>query len=61
MSNNAPQFHVYTVKDRGENNKSYWLRIGSAWTCKDGSLNITLDALPIDGKLNVRAPKVKEE
>lgn len=61
MSANKPQFDVYTIKDRGENRKAYWLRIGGAWSNKDGSLSIILDALPTDGKLHVRAPNPKDE
>lgn len=57
----APQFHVFTIKDRGADQKAYWLRIGSAWSNKDGSLNIVLDALPTDGKLHVRAPNPKSD
>lgn len=33
---------------------SIWTRIGKAVENRDGSLNIFLDALPIDGKLHVR-------
>ncbi|HLT29131.1 MAG TPA: hypothetical protein VK013_03755 [Myxococcaceae bacterium] len=33
---------------------SIWVRAGSAFVNKDGSLNVLLDVLPIDGKLHVR-------
>lgn len=36
--------------DRG----SIWVRAGSAWVNKDGSINVYLDVLPIDGHLHVR-------
>lgn len=48
---------VYTIIDRGENQKAYWLRIGTCWTNKDGSFNVNLDALPVNGKLNIRDKK----
>ena len=32
------------------------VRAGSAFVNKDGSLNILLDVLPLDGKLHVRDP-----
>lgn len=35
---------------------STWVRAGSAFVNKDGSLNILLDVLPLDGKLHVRDP-----
>ena len=57
MTNNAPTHEVFVVKDRGEGQKAWWTKVGSAWTCKDGSLNVQLDALPIDGKLNIRVHK----
>lgn len=33
---------------------SIWVRAGSAFVNKDGSLNVLLDVLPLDGKLHVR-------
>ena len=49
-----PSHTCYTVRDRGENRKPYWAIIGSGFTNKDGSLNLVLDSLPIDGKIVVR-------
>lgn len=52
---------VYTVVERG-GDKSIWVRIG--WvhgTNHDGSYNITLDALPVNGKLQVRDWESREE
>ena len=37
-------------KDRG----TYWMRVGTGFLNRDGSLNVYLDALPITGKLHVR-------
>ncbi|MDB4958170.1 MAG: hypothetical protein JWO36_5739 [Myxococcales bacterium] len=37
-------------KDRG----TYWMRVGTAFENRDGSLNLYLDALPLTGKLQVR-------
>jgi hypothetical protein len=31
-----------------------WVRAGSAFVNRDGSLNVLLDVLPLDGKLHVR-------
>jgi hypothetical protein len=44
---------VYTVVERGQG-KSFWTRIGVGFTNKDGSLNLRLDAVPINGTLQVR-------
>ncbi|HXX65746.1 MAG TPA: hypothetical protein VEK07_01095 [Polyangiaceae bacterium] len=44
---------VYTVVDRGQG-KSFWIRIGVGFTNRDGSLNLRLDAIPVNGTLQVR-------
>lgn len=45
---------VYTIVDRGDGKKDIWLRVGTAFVNKDSSLNVVLNALPIDGKLHIR-------
>lgn len=47
---------VFTVIDRGEDQKGFWVRIGTAFLNHDGSYNVLLDALPVNGKLNIRDP-----
>jgi hypothetical protein len=44
---------VYTVIDRGQG-KSIWVRAGVGFTNRDGSLNLRLDAIPVNGTLQVR-------
>ncbi len=44
---------VFTVVERGQG-KSYWVRIGVGFVNRDGSLNLNLDAMPTNGKLQVR-------
>ena len=51
----ADMKEVYTVVKNGE--KSYWNRIGSAFLNRDGSLNVKLTALPVNGELNIRDPR----
>ncbi len=62
MSSKSPSFVVYTIveslKDDGDD---FWCRIGAAWNNKDGSLNVVLNALPVNGKLHIRAPKPKDD
>ena len=48
---------AYNIVKRGE--RSYWNRIGSAFRNHDGSYNIYLDALPRDGKVQIR--EIKED
>jgi len=44
---------VYTVVERAPG-KSYWTRVGVGFENKDGSLNLRLDAIPVNGVLQVR-------
>jgi hypothetical protein len=44
---------VYTVVERGPG-KSFWTRVGVGFVNRDGSLNLRLDAIPINGVLQVR-------
>lgn len=46
---------VYTIIERSGGRK-HWLRIGTAFVNRDGSLNVVLDAVPITGKLHIRDP-----
>jgi hypothetical protein len=50
--------HVFTVVDRG--GKSYWIRIGAAFGNYDGSETVLLDALPINGRMQIRDQGNKE-
>lgn len=53
-----PSFSVFTVEDRGEDNDPFWLKIGAAFEHKDGKgYNLTLQALPTDGRLVLREYK----
>ena len=50
---------VYAITERGE--KSYWTRIGIATVNRDGSLNVRLDAVPVNGAMQVRDYNPREE
>ncbi len=41
-------------KDKGVDRSTQWVKAGSAWVNRDGSINVYLDVLPLDGKLHVR-------
>lgn len=51
MADNKMLF-VYNITERDD--KSYWNKIGVAFTNKDGSINLILDSIPISGKMQVR-------
>ena len=54
MSGNRPTHKVFAAEDvpEGSDKKAWLTRIGAAWPHKEGNgLNITLQALPINGRL----------
>jgi hypothetical protein len=44
---------VYQIVER-KDGKSFWNRIGAAFTNRDGSLTLKLDSIPIGGTMQVR-------
>lgn len=59
----SKRFEVFTIiepQQGSQQTKSFWMRCGSAWENKDGSLNVVLDTLPLNGKLNIREPKPRD-
>ncbi len=46
---------VFTiVEGRKEPEKKFWVRIGAAFEDQDGSTTVYLDALPVNGMLQIR-------
>ena len=62
MANNKPSHDVYIVVEATDTQKKpLWKKIGAAWVHQDGKgFGITLDALPINGKLTMRVPGEKQ-
>jgi hypothetical protein len=50
---------VFTITERG--GKSFWTRIGVAMVNRDGSWNLKLDAIPINGSMQVREWEERRE
>ena len=50
---------VYTVVERSPG-KSFWTRVGVGFVNKDASLTLKLDAVPVNGTLQVREWESKE-
>ena len=48
----VPRKLVYAVTEKGE--KSFWTKIGMAFVNRDGSLTVRLDAMPMNGVLQIR-------
>ena len=47
-----PVRQVFAIAER--NGKSYWTRVGAAFTNQDGSDTVLLDALPVNGRMQIR-------
>ena len=58
---NKPSHVAYQVREGKGDNKSFWTRIGVAWTSKDEKgFVIQLNAVPLDGKIILRLPEPKD-
>jgi hypothetical protein len=60
------RYQVFSMKERsdktgGGDKNTVWVKAGSAWVNRDGSLNVYLDVLPLDGRLHVREAADKKE
>lgn len=51
---------VYTIVKRERDGRNFWVRIGSAFRNRDGSLSATLDAVPTNGTLHIREQRPME-
>lgn len=52
---------VFSIRKTNDNGGTVWSRAGQAWVNKDGSLNVWLDVLPLEGRLHVREPGEKRD
>lgn len=50
---------VYVVTEKGD--RSFWTRIGVAYPNRDGSLNVKLEAIPLQGHMQIRDYTPREE
>ncbi|MDO8644611.1 MAG: hypothetical protein Q7S00_06585 [bacterium] len=53
---------VYTISERtGAEEKSRWTRIGVGFVNRDSSINVVLDAIPTNGRMQIRDRQTKQE
>jgi hypothetical protein len=45
---------IFTITEREGYDRPIWTRVGSAFRNRDGSLNLHLEALPVNGRLHIR-------
>ena len=59
MSNlsNAKSLGVFNIREMGEGKKPFFDRIGVAFVNGDGSLNVLMNTLPLDGKIHISEAK----
>ncbi len=53
------RFDVFSIREtqtESGQSQSWWTRVGRAFRNRDGSINVHLDALPMQGKLQLREP-----
>ena len=55
------KYAVYSVRKAEKTGAAIWVRAGYAWANRDGSANVALDVLPLDGKLHIREAGEKRE
>ncbi len=57
-TNGARRLAVYAVPESKDGEKKFWPKIGIAYTNRDGSITLYLEALPLGtNTLQVREPK----
>ncbi|MBS1151031.1 MAG: hypothetical protein H6Q89_2729 [Myxococcaceae bacterium] len=55
------RYAVFSVRKGDNNGAAIWVRAGYAWANRDGSANVALDVLPLDGKLHIREAGERRE
>ncbi len=57
---NKKMRHVWMVEDvpasQGAGPRAFWTKIGVAYENDDGSLSLTLAAIPVTGRMQIRDP-----
>jgi hypothetical protein len=48
------RWNVYTIRKRPGSDRNFWMKVGVGFVNGDGSINLYLDATPLDGKLQLR-------
>lgn len=61
-TNGARRLAVYAIPESKDGEKKFWPKIGIAFTNRDGSINLYLDALPLGtNQLQIREVKPAAE
>jgi hypothetical protein len=49
----------YVINERGD--RKHWTRIGVAFVNADGSINVKLEAIPVNGEIHIRDYMPRED
>lgn len=55
------KYTVWSVRKADNNGAAVWIKAGYAFANRDGSTNVWLDVLPLDGKLHIREAGERRE
>lgn len=58
-SSGRKQHTVYQILEKPGREKPVWMRLGVAFINKDQSINVYLDAIPYERKLQIREEDIK--
>jgi hypothetical protein len=58
-SSNGRQRTVYQIIEKPGRDKAVWMRLGVAFVNQDQSINVYLDAIPYERKLQIREEDVR--
>lgn len=58
-NNGKKQRIVYQILEKPGREKAVWMRMGTAFVNRDESINIYLDAIPYERKLQIREEPVR--
>ena len=59
QSSGKKQHYVYQIIEKPGREKAVWMRLGVAFINQDQSINVYLDAIPYERKLQIREEDVK--
>ena len=55
-------YDVFTIADTNrDDGKQRWLKVGVGFCNRDDSINLVLDANPVNGRLHIRTRRPKQE
>ena len=57
-STTPKRLEVFNIREVEGAKKPFFKNIGVAFVNRDGSLNVILDSLPMDGRLHIREPRL---